>query len=344
MNHRIKLSGSQKPQPTAPSSPASTNLWLAIGDETGQFKDASSSELHGVGIILARPAALTASLDEHLDGKTIRQRMNTCVPGLETWLLGQGSEKRKELKRHHVREAWKYLADERRLTGSFMLDDKAPEPVLAHLQSSFSWLASHSEIISLGLYGTGRELLTGFWKGSDEMAAIGALYGRLLGIVKPFLGSAARIRMLAGVRSEELDAKAIRRAGQSVGAPQPGSKRQSSAITGGSRTLLESMEREFWSTLSEAESCWPTPSTPAARQTTFACFTDDKALVLQLEREDKAAAKLVNEDNGALDNLADLTTSLMASSRNVIQRPLTIVFPEPIGPNVLFLPISEAVP
>ena len=339
MNHRHHFRNSHR---SVPVGIAAGNLWLAIGDETGQFKDAGSTEFHGVGIILARPAALAAALNEQLDGRTVRQIMNTCVPGLENWLRSQGSDKANELNRHHVREAWQFLNDQRSLTGNYSVGAIAPEPVLNHLLSSFSWLASHPQIISLGLHGSGRDLLAGFWKGSDEMAAIGALYGRMLALVKPFLGTAPRIRMLAGVRSEALDTKAIKRAGQAVGAPVPGKNRQSSSVTGGSRTMLEAMETEFWRTLALAEAWWPVPATLAARQVVFEGFAERKELAARLKGEDSVAAQLISADAGALGNLADLATSLMAASCDSRTRPLRINFPKPLGRNILFLSSAEA--
>jgi hypothetical protein len=174
------------------SPPSTANLWLAIGDETGRFEDPQSSGLHGVGLILARPAALIAALNENLAGKTIRSRMDSPVEGLKDWLLAQGAAKADELRKHHVREAWLYLQDGKRIKGELALDAIHNDPVLTHLLAVFRWLAGHSGIVSLGIHGSGREVMTDFSMGSDPMAAIGALYGRILALVKPFLGVIAK--------------------------------------------------------------------------------------------------------------------------------------------------------
>jgi hypothetical protein len=322
-----------------PANPA--NLWLAIGDETGSFDDPQSSSLHGVGLILARPADLALALNETLNGKSIRQRMNRPVEGLEEWLRAQGAEKSDELRKHHVREAWKYLKDQKDIAGEYPLDGVSTNPVLNNLVATFRWLAGHPKILSLGIHGAGREVLTDFWKGSDPMAALGALYGRTLALVKPFLGASPRIRVFPGRRKEKIDSTVIQRAGQSVGAPKPGSNGQTSSETGGNRTLLDTMENEFWNTLSSAEDWWPVPGNPSARKTVFSGYMEAKAFIAALVREDPASAQLVSGDENALNSLADLACSLMVASRDSRPRSLRIRFPEPIGPNVRFFPVGE---
>jgi hypothetical protein len=320
---------------------SSANIWLAFGDETGSFDNLQSSSPHGAALILARPADLVAALNEPLNGQTIRQRMNRAVEGLDNWLIAQGSDKADELKKHHVREAWEYLNKQKDIVGEFPLGATSANPVLNNLLASFRWLADHPKIISLGIHGSAKEVLTDFWKGSDDMAAIGALYGTTLALVKPFLGTSPRIRMLAGRRAEKIDSPVIRRAGQSTGAPMPGSNRQTSSETGGNRTLLEAMETSFWEALSGAEDWWPVPGNPVARQTVFSGYMEKKAFVAALEKEDQAAAQLINGNENALNNLADLACSLMAASRDSSTRALRIRFPEPIGPNVRFFSVGE---
>jgi len=320
--------------------PSTANLWLAIGDETGRFEDPRSSGLHGVGLILARPAALVAALNENLAGRTIRGRMDSPVEGLENWLLAQGATKDDELRKHHVREAWLYLQDGKRITGEVALDAAHSDRVLTHLLAVFRWLAGHTGIVSLGIHGSGQEVMTDFSMGSDPMAAIGALYGRILALVKPFLGSSPRIRVLPGRRSEKINAASILRAGQDVPGPALGG-RQTSSKTGGNRALLETMERQFWETLATTAGRWPLPSSATARQITFAGYMDGAALVSALEREDAQAARLIRDDERRLNNLADLACSLMAASCDSAERDLRIRFPAPVGPNVRFFAASE---
>jgi|GEM_PF-6183268 len=322
------------------SPPSTANLWLAIGDETGRFEDPQSSGLHGVGLILARPAALIAALNENLAGKTIRSRMDSPVEGLKDWLLAQGAAKADELRKHHVREAWLYLQDGKRITGELALDATHSDPVLTHLLAVFRWLAGHSGIVSLGIHGSGREVMTDFSMGSDPMAAIGALYGRILALVKPFLGSSPRIRVLPGRRSEKINAASILRAGQNVPGPSLGG-RQTSSKTGGNRALLETMERKFWETLAITAGRWPLPFSASARQIAFAGYMDGAALVTALEREDTQAANLIRGDESRLNNLADLACSLMAASCDSAERDLRIRFPDPVGPNVRFFSARE---
>jgi hypothetical protein len=320
--------------------PAGPNLWLAIGDETGTFDNPPSSKLHGAGLILARPAALAAALNENLNGQTIRQRMDKPIDGLETWLRAKGAEKSKELTKHHVREAWSYLTD-KGITGHYPLDALHADPVLTDLLCAFRWLATHQDIISLGIHGNGKEVMTDFWKGSDPMAAIGAMYGTALALVRPFLGTAARIRMLPGRRSEETNSAPIWRAGQDVASPFPGTNRQTSSKTGGNRALLETMESEFWKTIAVMDDRESAQSTSSSRQRAFAGYMNKEALIMALEREDQEAANLIRGDDSRLNNLADLACSLMAASCDSSKRDLRIQFLNPVGPNVKFFSVKE---
>jgi hypothetical protein len=318
------------------------NLWLAVGDETGAFSDPQSSSLHGVGLILARPSALAAALNETFNAETIRHRMTRPIEGLSNWLIAKGPEKSKELTRHHVREAWNYFNDPKQaITGQYALDASHSDPVLTNLLAAFRWLATHQGILSLGIYGTGKEVLTDFWKGSDPMAAIGALYGRTLALVRPFLGPSARIRMYPGRRSEEINAASILRAGQNVPAPLPGMSRQTTSKTGGNRALLEAMESEFWKALSAMGDHLPVPSQPSTRQITFAPYMDRKVLASALDKEDKVAANLIRNEENVLNSLADLACSLMVAGCDTTERKLRIAFPDPIGPNVRFFSVRE---
>ena len=327
-------------KPRNPGAVSTVNLWLAIGDETGKFEDSQSSSLHGVGLILARPATLAAALNESLDGRTIRQRMDAPVAGLEEWLQ-RNPAKAGELGRHHVREAWGYLHDERKVKGEYSLDATPGEPVLANLLSAFRWLAGHPGIVSLGIHGSGREVMGNFATGSDRMAVLGTLYGRTLALVKPFLGASPRIRMLPGRRSEEIDDASIQRADQYVPAPSAGTTRQTTSKTGGNRALLDAMERQFWQTLASMGDQWPVPPSASARQILFAGYMSREALATALEREDQQAANLVRAEEIRLNNLADLACSLMAASCNPGTRDLRIRFPDPIGANVRFFSASE---
>lgn len=327
-------------KPRHSGAPSTVNLWLAIGDETGAFKDPQSSSLHGVGLILARPATLVAALNEKLDGRTIRSRMDAPVAGLEPWLR-KDPGKAEELGRHHVREAWRYLDEEKKLKGEYPLDATHCDPVLANLLAAFGWLAGHPGIVSLGIHGSGKEVMGDFAAGSDRMAVLGTLYGQVLALIRPFLGASPRIRMLPGRRSEEIDDASIRRAGQHVPAPSTGTTRQTTSKTGGNRALLDAMERQFWQTLAGMGKQWPVPASASARQIAFAGYMNRDALVTALEREDKQAASLVRGEESRLYNLADLACSLMAASCDFRARDLRIRFPDPVGANVRFFSASE---
>jgi hypothetical protein len=318
----------------------SVNIWLAIGDETGPFENSPLSGLHGIGLILARPADLVAALNDQVDGKSIRWRMNHPIDGLEASLTAKGPRKTKELARHHVREAWEYFRD-CGIKGQYQLDAVPPDFVLANLLGTFRWLAAHPNILSLGIHGSGTEILVDFWKGSDPMAAIGALYGRTLALVSPFLGASPQIRILPGRRSEEINAAAIRRAGQIVAPPRLGTSRQTTSNTGGNRTLLDAMENEFWQTLSAMGDQWHIPSHSLARKSAFAGYMDRAEFATALYKEDKIAANLIRTEERTLNNLADLACSLMAASCDSNARDLRIIFPDPIGPNVRFFSASE---
>ena len=180
-----------------------------------------------------------------------------------------------------------------------------------------------------------------FATGSDRMAVLGTLYGRILALVRPFLGASPRIRMLPGRRSEEIDDASIRRAGQHVPALSAGTTRQTTSKTGGNRTLLDAMERQFWETLTSMGDQWPVPVIPSARQVAFAGYMDREALATALEREHQQGASLVRGEESRLYNLADLACSLMAASCDSARRDLRIRFPDPVGANVRFFSVSE---
>ena len=327
-------------QPHNTNAASASNLWLAIGDETGGFKDPENSSLHGVGLILARPATLVAALNENLKGKTIRRRMDEPVEGLGSWLFSQGADMAIEQKRHHVRVAWKYFED-KHIKGQYPLDASHKDPVLDNLLLTFQWLAQHPGILTLGIHGKGKDVMNVFWKGSDPMAAIGAMYGRTLALVKPFLGPSAQIRVLPGLRSEELNAAPILRSGLDVPPPFAGYSRQTTNKTGGNRTLLEAMESEFWKTLDALGNHGSAPLSVSSRQTTFAGYMNKKAAVAALENEDKIAAKLIHGEEARLNNLADLACSLMVACCDTNNRDLRIKFPDSIGPNVRFFSVKE---
>lgn len=322
-------------KPRNPGAVSTVNLWLAIGDETGDFEDPQSPTFHGAALILARPATLVAALNENLDGKTIRSRMDAPVEGLRNWLLAKGPGKVEELKKHHVREAWLYLC-EKGIAGEYPLDATPSDEVLRNLLAAFRWLAGHPGIVSLGIHGSGGEVM----RDSESMAVLGTLYGRMLALIRPFLGASPRIRMLAGRRSEKPDSDSIRRAGQEVPAPAFG-KRQTTSKTGGNRVLLAAMKDKFWETLDNMGGQWPVPVNAFARETGFQGYMSRDALVTALELEDQQAANLVRGGENRLNSLADLACSLMAASCDSRVRDLRIRFPDPIGPNVRFFSASE---
>ena len=225
--------------------------------------------------------------------------------------------------------------------GEYTLDATPSDPVLYHLLAAFRWLAGHPEIISLGIHGTAKEVMTDFWKGSDSMAVLGAIYGRSLALIKPFLGPAPRIRVLPGRRSEATNSPSILRAGQEVPKSSYGTGRQSSSKTGGNRTLLETMESEFWKTLAVMSDQGGANATASTRQITFAGYMDKTEAVAALKREDELAARLVGQEEHRLNSLADLACSLMAASGDTAARDLRLQFPTPIGPNVRFFSVKE---
>lgn len=333
------MATSSRPQKSATTGPQARNLWLAIGDETGSFEDLNSNAFHGVGLILARPQHLQAGIDELIAGKTVSTRMTQAIEGLETYLRTNriGFDER-ELRKHHVRIAWKYF-QERKLRGTYSLEDSPDDQVLRNLLAAFRWLSGHRQIISTGIGGSGREIFGTFWKGRDPMAALGALYGTTLALLRPFLGDGAQIRFLPGRRSEALNSIIIKRAGQLV-ASRESDQRDSSCKTGGDRTLLEAAETTFWAMLQPMSHHWPVPQANSARQIAFSAYTEESALVDLLTREDAVAAALIRNHNHVIHNLADLSCSLMSVSHEKNDG-VRIKLPAPIGPNVRFFRISE---
>jgi len=195
---------SQPRQSTAPS----TDLWLAIGDETGNWdwQEQNKNRTLGVVVVVARVQDWRAALQEDLGGRRVANRMTQRLERLP-------SDARRQSSFHHVADAMGYD----RQCGYTILQGRLSEtgdhPLRCELYRNLRWLATHPRLLTLGCYGKARDFHEHLPHGEDEATALGQVYALLMGWVAPFLGPDARAICVPAKRSEDRDSRARQRAG-----------------------------------------------------------------------------------------------------------------------------------
>ncbi len=158
------------------------NIWIAVGDETGKFNENNSDakNFHGAAMILARQKDLQEALQEQLLGKTISERLSNRIEGLD-----------KNNTQHHVKDVWEYLK-KHNITGKYDLDNISNSPEFTPLYTlgeTFKWLIQQKNLISIGIYSKkAADIMQNFTNSNDAAYILGSLYGKMLGLIAPFLG------------------------------------------------------------------------------------------------------------------------------------------------------------
>ena len=191
------------------------NIWIAVGDETGKFNENNpdAKNFHGAAMILARQKDLQEALQEKpfSDGKTISERLSNRIEGLD--------ENTKN--KHHVLDVWEYLK-KHNITGKYDLDNiyNSPEfTPLYTLGETFKWLIQQKNLISIGIYSKkAADIMQNFTNSNDAAYILGSLYGKMLGLIAPFLGDNATIIAFPGWRREDINSPSIINSGQEIDA------------------------------------------------------------------------------------------------------------------------------
>lgn len=270
------------------------NLWLAIGDETGEFKNYAVFEP-----AWCRADSRAPGHSRCRAGRNPSTAKRFAVEWTRRW---RGSYRTGCLPkvRRSSRNSVGTMCARRGFTcvttaslANILSMPRHRMRFWRNLLAAFRWLAGHPGIVSLGIHGSGKEVMGDFATGSDRMAVLGTLYGQMLALVKPFLGASPRIRMLPGRRSEEID-DASHPACRTTGpgafrryyAADDQQDRWQSRVAGRDRATVLANPRQHgeW---------WPVPPSASARQILFAGYMSREALVTALEREDQQAANLV---------------------------------------------------
>jgi hypothetical protein len=313
------------------------NLWLAVGDETGQFEKNSDSSNHGVALVLAKAVDWAGIANEQIDGYSVQYRFSRPVEGLAPHLISlfpAADKLRKEESRHHVMAAFRYFESQKHLVGgTFGLSDAPDDPVLRSLLVSMRWLAGHDKLLGVGVYGPGLDLYQRLYQGDDPMAALGALYGHLLAAVFPFLGRSPRLRVLLSGRTENAATAGVERVKQQSSRAE----RLPSHQTGGDRINIAFTEDSFWQVLSGLEKDADIPQGVKNRREALAIHANSAAFKPQL------AGQGINlPDVELMKNLADLACGMMATLAPESQgKKFRFALGKQPGPNVRFFSIRE---
>ena len=327
----------RRPEKQANHKPASSNVWLVAGDETGRFEKNTDTGFHGVALVLARTGDWHGIVNEELAGQKVQDRFKRPVEGLAEHLgalYPDAARREKECQKHHVLAAFDYFRWKTELTGgSFDLESTPSDPVLRHLLESMRWLAGHPRLLCVGVYGNGGDLYKRLYRGDDSMAALGALYGRLLAAIYPFLGNKPCVRLLSGGRSETPDSPGVSR----VGVALPGSIRQPSRQTGGDRVNISFLQDSFWESMSALQEDTGLPDGVLQRQQTLSVHSVPREFNDQLRHE-----ALNAPDTEIMKNLADLACGMMASLEdNVRDKKIRFNLGRQPGKNMRFFNIQD---
>jgi hypothetical protein len=141
------------------------DLWLAVGDETGDWDNDSQSEDNflGVALVIATVKDWQKALNEKIDNQKISERM----------------------KKHHVMEVMVKLP-----TGDCSLDKpNKNKPVQIKTFKNLRWLAEHNSLITIGAYAKRELIWNQIHLGRSHAQALGQAYGLLLSLIIPFLNN-----------------------------------------------------------------------------------------------------------------------------------------------------------
>jgi len=189
-----KYQNSTTTQPQAiniklPSDP--THIWLAIGDETGNWDyEKKTKSKRGLVLVIGRLDVWQRAFNELIDGQTVAERMRRPLQHLPP-----GCEKSHF---HHAMDAFKLE----------QTNDWSPA-LINELQQNLGWLAQHPELITLGFNATHSELYHHFTFGQDASHTLAKSYAILLAYMMPFLDKEDVLLLGFETRSENADTIAV---------------------------------------------------------------------------------------------------------------------------------------
>ena len=315
------------------------NIWIAVGDETGKFNENNpdAKNFHGAAMILARQKDLQEALQEQLLGKTISERLSNRIEGLD-----------KNNTQHHVKDVWEYL-NKHNLTGKYDLDNISNSPEFTPLYTlgeTFKWLIQQKNLISIGIYSKkAADIMQNFTNSNDAAYILGSLYGKMLGLIAPFLGDNATIIAFPGLRSESVNSPSIKNSGQKIDSKyiitsKLGEQRAGGNITGGNRVSENGLKTAFDDTIKEFNKL----NVKTKCNTEVLVRRISKKKNKKIEESDKKLKSTVNfvclNYGDQLEALADLVCSLMLCAHND-KANTTIKIPKPIGNNIHFWNIND---
>lgn len=316
------------------------NIWIAVGDETGKFNENNpdAKNFHGAAMILARQKDLQDALQEQLLGKTISERLSNRIDGLD----------KNTKNKHHVLDVWKYLK-KHNITGKYDLDNISNSPEFTPLYTlgeTFKWLIQQKNLISIGIYSKkAADIMQNFTNSNDAAYILGSLYGKMLGLIAPFLGDNATIIAFPGLRSESVNSPSIKNSGQKIDSKyiitsESGEQRAGGNITGGTRVSENGLKTAFDDTIKEFNKL----NVKTKCNTEVLVRIISKKKNKKIEESDKKLKSTVNfvclNYGDQLEALADLVCSLMLCAYND-KANTTIKIPKPIGNNIHFWNIND---
>ena len=316
------------------------NIWIAVGDETGKFNENNpdAKNFHGAAMILARQKDLQDALQEQLLGKTISERLSNRIDGLD--------ENTKN--KHHVLDVWEYLK-KHNITGKYDLDNISNSPEFTPLYTlgeTFKWLIQQKNLISIGIYSKkAADIMQNFTNSNDAAYILGSLYGKMLGLIAPFLGDNATIIAFPGWRREDINSPSIINSGQEIDAKyirisESGEQRAGGNITGGTRVSENGLKTAFDDTIKAFNKL----NVKTKCNTEVLVRRISKKKNKKIEESDKKLKSTVNfvclNYGDQLEALADLVCSLMLCAYND-KANTTIKIPKPIGNNIHFWNIND---
>ena len=316
------------------------NIWIAVGDETGKFNENNpdAKNFHGAAMILARQKDLQDALQEQLLGKTISERLSNRIDGLD--------ENTKN--KHHVLDVWEYLK-KHNITGKYDLDNISNSPEFTPLYTlgeTFKWLIQQKNLISIGIYSKkAADIMQNFTNSNDAAYILGSLYGKMLGLIAPFLGDNATIIAFPGWRREDINSPSIINSGQEIDAKyirisESGEQRAGGNVTGGTRVSENGLKTAFDDTIKEFNKL----NVKTKCNTEVLVRRISKKKNKKIEESDKKLKSTVNfvclNYGDQLEALADLVCSLMLCAYND-KANTTIKIPKPIGNNIHFWNIND---
>ncbi len=159
------------------------DLWLAVGEDTGNWDDLTFDEQFlGVGLVIAKISDWKLALEEQISGQTVLDRMKQPLQNLPKGFASNS---------HHVKNALDYFKTQS-VRGLWSLDNKmaaAKSPLAClknELSANLAWLAKHTNLITLCTYGTAHWVRNHLRGTEDYTQVLGRAYGLLVTLIIPF--------------------------------------------------------------------------------------------------------------------------------------------------------------